>query len=158
MGHRIRVCGDSESKYFRPAAVSGTRLWVGEPLKNFAYIGESLGISKQTVGQKAKTKGWQKRMTLADVTTRAYEAADKIVPEKTQGEAQVSSPSRPLLVADPAKTAAAACAIEDRHRLIAAVASGRKGADVARRFGVSPNWARRVAKQIMGETRRSNAR
>lgn len=37
-----------------------------------------------------------------------------------------------------------------RHLIAAAIASGRKGTEVAKEFGVSANWARRMAKEING--------
>ncbi len=43
-----------------------------------------------------------------------------------------------------------ASAIAERRRLIAAaMAAGRAGTDMARKFGVSANWARRVVKELM---------
>jgi len=42
-------------------------------------------------------------------------------------------------------------AIDVRHKEIAAaIASGRKGTEVAKAFGVSANWARKIAKEING--------
>lgn len=52
-------------------------LWEAEPLKSFADIGASLGVSKQAVAKKAKVEGWQKRISIAQVTDRAYSEADR---------------------------------------------------------------------------------
>lgn len=69
--------------------------WESEPKLNFADVGETLGVSKQSVQQQAKKNGWVKRLAMGAIVSRAHAIADKTITQDSVGE----STQAPSLVA-----------------------------------------------------------
>jgi hypothetical protein len=55
----------------------GRAMWEADDKVSYADVGESLGISKQAVAQKAKDQKRQRRMNLPKVVNKAHQAADR---------------------------------------------------------------------------------